>query len=150
MKRYFVDTNVLLRFLTGDDARKAYDCLELFRRAQDGLVILYTNEAIVAEVVYVLSSKRLYALSPGDIRARLLPLLTLNGLRLPNRELCLRALELYEHFPDLDYEDALAVAHMEQQELDGIVSYDRDFDAVLHVQRFEPDRIVQDADASAM
>jgi len=133
----FVDTNIFLRFLTRDDPEKARACLDLFRRAARGEVTLFTTETIIAEIVYVLSSPRLYNLSREEIRQRLLPLLTLSGLRMPNRAVVLRALELYEDQP-VDFEDALAVAHMEQQGIEDILSYDRDFDRFPQISRVEP------------
>jgi len=134
----FVDTNIFLRYLTRDDPEKARACLELFQRAARGEVALFTTETIVAEIVYVLSSPRLYNLTREDIRQRLMPLLTLSGLRMPNRWVALRAMELYESEP-VDFEDALAVAHMEQQDIETIISYDRDFDRFPQIIRREPE-----------
>ena len=54
----FLDTNVILRFLTRDDEEKADACLRLFQRVQRGDEELVTCEAVVSEVVYVLSSAR--------------------------------------------------------------------------------------------
>ena len=135
----FLDTNVILRYLTRDDEAKAKACYELFQRVQRGEEELATCEAIVAEVIYVLSSPRLpYRLSHEQIRARLLPILTLRGLKLPQKRVCLQALDLYASYPSVDFEDALAVAHMEQRGITGIVSYDRDFDRVAGLRRIEP------------
>ena len=134
----FVDTNIFLRYLTRDDPEKAQACLNLFQRAARGEITLFTTETIIAEIVYVLSSPRLYNLSREGIRQRLLPLLTLSGLRMPNRRVVLRALELYESEP-VDFEDALAVAHMAQQDIELIISYDRDFDRFSQIARSEPD-----------
>ncbi len=53
----FVDTNIFIRYLTKDDPREAQACFELFQKAQRRGVQLTTSEAIIAEVVYVLSSK---------------------------------------------------------------------------------------------
>jgi len=50
----FVDANILIRLLAGDDLEKAKQVRALFGRAQRGEVDLYTSEAILAEVVYVL------------------------------------------------------------------------------------------------
>ena len=133
----FVDANIFLRYLTNDHPEKARACLELFRQADRGEAILFTTETIIAEVVYVLSSPRLYNLSREGVRQRLLPLLTLPGLRMPNRRVVLRALELYGSHA-VDFEDALAVAHMEQQGMEEIISYDRDFDRFPQVTRIEP------------
>lgn len=135
----FLDTNIFLRFLTRDDEAKAEACYLLFQRAQRGEEELFTSEAIITEVVYVLSSPRApYRLSRGEIRSGLIPLLTLQGLRVPQSEVYLRALDLYVSYPPLDFEDALAVAHMEQQGISTIVSYDRDFDLISGLERSEP------------
>ncbi len=135
----FLDTNVILRYLTRDDEAKAEACYRLFQRAKRGEEELLTCEAIVTEVVYVLSSSRApYRLSHEEIRARLLPILTLRGLKLPQKRVYLRALDLYASSPFLDFEDALTVAHMEQRGIAGIVSYDKDFDRVTGLQRIEP------------
>ena len=135
----FLDTNVILRYLTRDDEAKAEACYRLFQSVKNGEEELFTCEAIVTEVVYVLSSPRAgYRLSHDDIRARLVPILSLRGLRLLHKRVYVRALDIYASFPSLDFEDALAVAHIERQGITEIVSYDRDFDRVVQVQRTEP------------
>ena len=93
----------------------------------------------MTEVVYVLSSRRApYRLNHEEIRARLLPILTLPGLKLPQKRVYINALDLYASSSNLDFEDALAVAHMEQQGITEIVSYDQDFDLVSGLRRIEP------------
>ena len=93
----------------------------------------------MTEVVYVLSSRRApYKLSRAEIRERLAPILTIRGLRLPQKRVYIEALDIYVSFPSLDFEDALAVAHMKRQGIEEIVSYDRDSDRVEEIQRVEP------------
>ena len=133
----FVDTNIFLRYLTKDDPDKAQACLELFKRAEANQITLTATETVIAEVVYVLSSKRTYNLPRDQIRARLYPLLTLQGLRLPQRRTVLRALDLYVAY-EIDFEDALIVVHMERGAIRDVYSYDRDFDQVPGVKRQEP------------
>jgi len=133
----FVDTNIFIRHLTRDDPEKAQACYQLFLSAQRNEVALTTCEAVIAEVVYVLSSKQLYNLPREQIRALLYPLLTLRGLKLSGREIYLRALDVYAS-SDLDFEDAIAVAHMERHQLSEIYSYDRHFDQMSGLTRLEP------------
>ncbi len=134
----FVDTNVFLRHLTGDDPRKAQACFQLLQKAQRNEITLTTSEAVIAEVVYVLSSsKQIYTLTRAEIRSRLYPLLSIPGLKLPRRKMYLRALDLYASYP-LDFEDALIVAQMEHQKMKEVYSYDREFDRVPGVTRLEP------------
>lgn len=133
----FVDTNIFIRHLTGDDLSKAQACFALFKQAQQNQIQLTTSETVIAEIVYILSSKTLYNLSREQIRVRLEPLLSLSGLKLPYRQTYLRALELYVSYT-IDFEDALAIAHMERDGLNEIYSYDRDFNKILSVKRVEP------------
>jgi predicted nucleic acid-binding protein len=134
----FLDANIFLRYLTGDDEAKALACLQLFQRLEAGAEQAATCEAVLAEVVYVLSRGPGYRVAPGEIAARLRPVLGASGLKLPNKYVYLRALDLYTAYPTLDFEDVLAIAHMEHQRIDAIYSYDRDFDRVSEVTREEP------------
>lgn len=135
----FLDTNIILRFLTRDDEEKAQACRALFQRVERGEEEVTLGEAILTEVCYILSSSRhTYRLKREDIRARLLPLLGLRGLRLRDKRLHLRALDLYVQYPRLDIEDAVSVARMEALGLKEIYSYDTDFDNIPTIVRLEP------------
>lgn len=134
----FADANIFLRALTGDDPTKAEACSDLLRRVDRGEVEIATCEAIITEIVYVLSSRANYGLSHDEIRARLAPLLRMRGLRLPGKNIYLQALDIYVAHPLLDFEDALCVAHMQREKLNEILSYDTHFDRVEAVQRVEP------------
>ncbi len=135
----FLDTNVILRYLTRDDEEKAQSCYQLFQRVNRGEEILLTCEAIVAEVVYVLGSPRAgYRLKREEIHARLVPILMLRGLRLPQKQIYINALNIYASSSSFDFEDALAVAHMQQTGITEIISYDKDFDSIPGIHRIEP------------
>ena len=129
----FVDTNIFIRYLTKDDPVKAENCYRLFKEAEKNQIDLTTSESVIAEVVFILSSKRLYHLSREEVQARLYPLISLQGLKIPHRRMYLRALDLYAN-NTIDFEDALSIAIMERQGIDGIISYDRDFDRVKDVE----------------
>ena len=132
----FVDANIFLRLITGDDPAKAARCLELFERANRGDVRLFTGESVVAEVVYVLS-RTTYRVPRADVEAALGAALSNPGLRMEHKESVLRALEHW-HESKLDFEDCLAVQHVRRLALDGIYSYDRDFDRIPDIRRLEP------------
>jgi len=63
----FLDANVILRYLTCDDPKKAENCYELFQKVKKSKIKLITCEAVIAEVVYVLSSHSLYNLPRDEI-----------------------------------------------------------------------------------
>ena len=136
----FIDTNIFLRFVTHDDVLKYQACLRLFQQAEQNQITLYTSEAIIAEVVYVLSSPKLYQVPRQQIQIALVRLLLLPGLKLATRPICLRALDLYVKHP-LDFEDCLSLAHMEQNQIQQIYSYDRGFDRIPAIQRLEPEML---------
>ncbi len=138
---HFVDTNIFIRYLTNDDPAKARACLELFKQVERNEIVLFTSETVIAEVAYVLASARLYGLAHAEIRDRLVAILTLAGLRMPDKTVCLRALELYAAHT-VDFEDALAVAHMERQQMTAIYSYGHDFEKISGVERFEPSPVI--------
>jgi predicted nucleic acid-binding protein len=132
----FVDANIFLRLITADDPKKAERCFELIQRAGRGEVDLYTSESIVSEVVYVLS-RATYRVPRADVEAALGSALANSGLRMDYKDSVLRALEFWQE-SKLDFEDCLAIQHARRLALDGIYSYDRDFDRIPDIRRLEP------------
>jgi len=133
----YLDTNVILRYLTQDDPSQADRARLFLEQVQSGTITVTTSEAVIAEVVYVLSSRALYDLPRPDIKTHLANIISLRGLKLPNKRTYLRALDLYET-ANLDFVDALNVAHMERSGIQTIVSFDRDFDTIAGITRREP------------
>jgi len=133
----FLDSNVILRYLTRDDPKKAEDCYELFQKVKRGEIELTTCEAVIAEVVYVLSSHSLYNLPRDEICSLLLPIINLYGLKIPQKRLYILALDIYAS-KNIDFEDALSFAHMEKRQIKEIYSYDSDFDKLEELRRLEP------------
>jgi len=139
----FLDANVFLRYLVGDDQEKRESCLALFEAIEDGREEASTCEAVIAEIVYVLRSKKIYGRDPDEIRDLLQPVLNLPGLRIQNRDVYLRALDLIADQSFLDMEDAICVAQMERLEISEIYSYDEHFDRIPHVRRVRPSAFVE-------
>lgn len=137
MTLQFLDANVILRYSTGDNKDQAERSYQFLQKVRDGAVEVTTCEAVIAEVVFVLSSKTLYHASRQEVRDLLRPILELKGLRLPNKRVYLRALDLYAS-TNLDFADALIVAHMERTGITTIVSFDRHFDRIPNITRQEP------------
>ncbi len=134
----YIDANIILRYLTRDSPAKADACYALFQRVKRGTERVTTCEAVIAEIVYVLSSKKHYALSAQEIADRLRPILELKGFSLAHKRTYLRALEVYASYPKLDFEDALITAFMERDNASELLSYDTDFDEMNLLDRIEP------------
>ena len=133
----FVDTNVILRLLTKDHPQQSAAAQEVFRQVANGNLLVTTSETVIAEVLYVLSSRGLYDLSRSDIRRKISNILRLQCMIVPNKQTYERTLEVYAS-TGVDFEDALSVAHMEAQGITTILSFDRDFDRFPSIEREEP------------
>jgi predicted nucleic acid-binding protein len=77
MSDTFVDTDVLIRLLTGDDEQKRLRATALFKQVQEGTLTLAAPDTVIADAVYVLSSKALYKKTRAEVRALLTPLVQL-------------------------------------------------------------------------
>ncbi|MCB0171893.1 MAG: PIN domain-containing protein [Anaerolineae bacterium] len=138
MEAQFVDTNIFLRHLTNDHPEKAKACFELFKKAARDEVSLVTADWVIAEIIYVMSGKKTYNLPPEEIKNRLKPILAVRGIKLDNKDVVMRALDLYSQYK-IDYPDCLGIAFLEYQQLKEIYSYDQDFDRVETITRLEPE-----------
>ena len=55
----FVDTDVILRLLTGDDPTKQQAARVLFEQVEKGVLTLAAPDTVIADAVFVLASKLL-------------------------------------------------------------------------------------------
>jgi predicted nucleic acid-binding protein len=131
----FLDANVILRHLTGDEPRAAQRCAQLFERAERGREVLYTTAMVVAEVIWVLSGR--YHHPKANIVDGVRRLLNTPHLLVEEREVLLLAIQLFEQHP-IDFIDAYNGAVMQARGLETVHSYDEDFDRIPGVRRLEP------------
>jgi predicted nucleic acid-binding protein len=137
MEQYFLDTNIFLRHFLNDHPVYSPAARELLRAVEQGNVSAWTSDLVIAEIVFVLSNKQTYRLSPAQIRDLLLPVLSLPHLKLAHKKLYPRIFDLYVSL-GIDYIDAYNAALVLAQKDKQIASFDRDFDKVLGITRKEP------------
>ena len=137
MTRPYIDTDVLIRFLTGDDPVKQAEADALLQKVANGDLTFAAPDTVIADAVYVLSSRRLYNLPRAQVQALLSPLVRLRHFRVQNRRQVLRALDVFGS-TNLDFSDALIVASMEQAGSETVYSYDTDFDRIPTITRRSP------------
>ena len=129
--RALLDTNILIRHLTGDPPSQARRATAFLRDADE--VIL--TDLILAEMVYVLES--FYERPREEIAGTARALLALPSIVVADLDLLLRALELYE-VARLDFAEAYLVALAEISDVKRVASFDRQIDRVKTVTRIEP------------
>jgi predicted nucleic-acid-binding protein len=127
----FVDTNVLIRHLTGDPVEMATRATSYLRTETELLV----TDLVVAETVYVLES--FYEIPREQVAVALRSLIALASVETVDSALLLRALEVYE-IDRIDFAEAYLVASAESTGVNRIASFDRSIDRVRTVERVEP------------
>ena len=140
MTHPFVDTDVIIRLLTGDDPRKQAAAKALFEQVEQKHLTLAAPDTVIADAVHVLSSPRLYHLPRPQVSSLLTALVRLPHFRVRNRPTVLRALELYATV-NRDFSDLLIVASIEQAHASLLYSYDQGFDrfaVISGITRREP------------
>jgi uncharacterized protein len=135
MSTCFLDTNILLRFLTRDDERKAQQALSLLLRVERGEEKVITSPLVIFETIYTLQS--FYKVSREIIREQLLSIISMRSLHLPDKNLYHRAFDLYIS-KNISFADAYNAVYMQAEEISQIYSWDRDFDKIDGITRLEP------------
>lgn len=129
-----VDTNILVRFLTGDPPDLAGKARRLVARADAGEIVLLVLPVVVAETFYTLES--FYEIERKLVASKLSALLQSRGIEAVESARVLDALKRCEqrgaHFADAYL--AASAAELNHP----IGSFDRDFDKFKDVVRIEP------------
>ena len=132
----FVDTNVFVRYLTGDDEEKASAFERLLVQAESGKIRLVTSEIVIAELVWVLES--FYKLKPSIITELIRAILNTEGLRIKGSDLIEKTLDIYES-QKIDFIDAHIIAYMQSNHIETLYSFDkRHLSKVGGIRRIEP------------
>lgn len=133
--RFLLDTNVIIRFLTQDDAAQLEKAKRLIVAAENGRCELLLRPWIVAEVVYVL--RDVYGIKDRSQVAGLLrKFVQASGIVTDECSVVLDALARYEK-KNVDFAEALLAAEAAAL---GVrpASFDRDLDKFSDVKRLEP------------
>lgn len=127
----FVDTNILVRHLTGDPADMAQRATLYLGSASE----LFLADLIVAETVYVLES--FYETPRDQIANAMRSLIAFDSILCVDPALLLRSVEVYE-VDRIDFAEAYLVACAESTGIGAVVSFDRSIDRVATIERIEP------------
>lgn len=127
----FVDTNIIVRHLTGDPAEMATRATAYLAAELE----LFLADLIVAETIYVLES--FYKTARDEIATAMRSLVALRSVITVDPALLLRALEVYE-IDRIDFAEAYLVACAESSGVNRIASFDRSIDRVGTIERIEP------------
>jgi predicted nucleic acid-binding protein len=129
----FIDTNIIVRHLTGDPPDVAQRATRFLEAAGAGELRL--ADLVLAEVVYVLES--FYKVPRGQVAEYARAIVAFPAIRVDDPAMLLRAIEVYEK-ERLDFADAYLVALAERSGSRVVVSFDRAIDKVDTIRRLAP------------
>ena len=127
----FVDTNILIRHLTGDPPAMAA-LASAYLQTESELLL---TDLVVAETVYVLES--VYEAPRRQVAEAMRSLVALASVITVDAALLLRTLEIYET-DGIDFADSYLVACAESTGVNRVASFDRSIDRIGTVRRVEP------------
>lgn len=130
----FVDTNVLIRHLTGDPADLAARATAYLGSQRD----LLLTDLVAAETVYVLES--FYDVPRDQVATAVRSLVAFDSIVCTDPALLLRAIEVYET-DRIDFAEAYLVGCAESTGVGKVASFDRSIDRVDTIERIEPPRV---------
>jgi predicted nucleic acid-binding protein len=127
----FVDTNILIRHLTGDPPDQTARATRFLTTADE----LLLADLVVAEVVDVLES--FYEAPRARVAELVRAIVAFPAVVVLDPALLLRALEVYET-DRLDFAEAYLVAQAERSGVGVVASFDKAIDRVGTVRRLDP------------
>ena len=130
----FVDTNILVRHLTGDPVDMAARATAFLAGAEE----LLLTDLILAETIYVLES--FYKAPRPQIADAMRSLVAMDSIVAIDPAMLLRAIEIYE-VDRIDFAEAYLVAQAESTGIPAVASFGKSIDRVKTVTRIEPPRL---------
>ncbi len=128
MKKIFIDTNVILRYLLGESDSIA---IEKILKGKDTLII---PDIVIAEIVWTLG--RFYKWNKTKIIEFLLVLLKRDNIEF-NENLIFATFNTFlKH--NIKYTDSYISELMRISKVKGVYSFDHDFDKTPGIKRIEP------------
>lgn len=132
--RIFLDTNILLRYLTNDLPEQAQAIEAWLRKAGAGECVLVTHHLVLAELAWTLLSY--YQRPVAEVHSTLLAVLNTPGLEVEQEQILIQAAHWFGE-KNVDFIDAYTAAWMLDNSLTDILTLDR-----KHFNRFEELNII--------
>jgi len=117
-----IDTNVLVRFLTGDDARQAARARRLFERAVGSSTSIFVSDIVLCEVVWVMSFS--YKVGRRDVASSLRQLLHARHMTFFAPDALARALDRFVAGRG-DFSDYLVAEHARAAGCSAVATFDK-------------------------
>lgn len=122
MKKYFVDTNVFMRYLLNDNPDHADRVERLLDKAEKGAIRLVTGPPVFFELAWTLKS--FYEMSKNEIYTCLLSIAGIPGLDVIDIDVITESLEVYKE-QSVEFSDAYISVSSKHLNTDGVVTFNK-------------------------
>jgi predicted nucleic acid-binding protein len=135
-KSLVIDANIILRAILNDIPEQALKVHALLRKAEMGAMVLLIPEPVISDVIYVVSRMKI---PKGEIASALRAWLSLPGVAPLGIDITVvhTSLDLFVD-KNINWSDSLIVARMFEWNYTDICTFDRHFDRITGITRFEP------------
>jgi predicted nucleic acid-binding protein len=123
-RKLWIDTNVIIRIITGDPKALAEEVGEMLQKVESGELILRLTPLVIAECCWVLAS--FYEADPKDISDALLKFTNSIGVETEEKSVVQQALRDYAE-KNVDFIDAYIAAHAKANPPEDVVTWDKHF-----------------------
>lgn len=129
-----LDTNVIIRFLTGNTDEKFKGVYGFFQDIEQGKISVELKLIDLFQTIFVLKS--FYKVPKGKIVKAMKGLLKLKGLKIIQKKTVVSMMDIWDS-NNIEIVDAYLVACLEKNQQNILYSYDKDFDK-FKITRKEP------------
>lgn len=133
MKKIFLDTNIWLRFFTGDNSEQSKACRELFTKIESGKYLPYCSNIVLLEIAYTL--KTFYNLTHLQISHYLETLFKTRNLTILEKTNSYEAFKLHKR-TKIKFTDCLIATQIKPGMT--LLTYDHDFLKLIPDQTKSP------------
>ena len=138
MKKVFLDTNVWLRFLVGDQKEQYETCKKLIALNEEGKLKIYTSTIVLLEIIYTLSS--FYRVRKKTVISDIKAILSARNLTLIEKTNFKKALSFYQRY-NIKLADCLIASQLPKDV--ALCTYDQDFRKIKNITTITPEEIVK-------
>ncbi|MCX5718440.1 MAG: type II toxin-antitoxin system VapC family toxin [Nitrospirae bacterium] len=121
-RKVVIDTNLLVRYLTGDDSQKAKAVDNLLIKAEKGELKIFIPSIVIAELVWVLES--FYQMYSSEIAELVEAVLHTPGIEVTEKSIIASALKLYRT-KNIDLIDTWIIEFAKDRGIKTIYTFDK-------------------------
>ncbi|OGK38577.1 hypothetical protein A3F03_00470 [Candidatus Roizmanbacteria bacterium RIFCSPHIGHO2_12_FULL_41_11] len=136
--KIFIDTSVIIRFLTRDDEKKYHSCVQLFTQIEVGRLRPYISNIVIIEVIFVLN--RLYQFPKKAVLEAIDKLLKLRNMTVIEKTDSKRSLELFSQI-NIKFQDCLIATQLPINCT--LVTYDQEFKKIKQISSLTPSELIE-------